>query len=301
MKRTPGRATPLLNSIAMYIVATLFFVALDSLAKLIIGTVNVPFVVWGRYASALLILVIASPLLGGMRIMATQHLFLQLSRGALLVGATACMFRAVATLPVAESYAISYASPLIVTLLAAAFLSERLSVLKIVSVLTGFAGVLIIIRPGLGEWRIAMLFPLGTAFFYAVYQILTRFVGHKDSAFTSLFYVTFGGAVLTSLTLPWTYVPVPASTWVVLGLMGALGTIGHFLIIKAYTGAEASVLSPFVYMQIIWAGLVDRFVFDISLDPFVVIGAAVIISSGLLILKKAKPPPQSENRNENYR
>lgn len=280
-----GAGNPVIRSISMYVLATMFFVALDSLAKIMVGTLPLQFVVWGRYAGALLILTFALPFLGVAHVLTTRRLTLQMTRGALLVGATACMFQAVSLLPVAESYAISYVSPLIVVVLASVFLAERISPQQGVGVVLGFVGVLIIIRPGFHEWRWAMFWPLGTAAFYAMYQILTRVVGRYDNPFTSLWYVTLGGALITSLALPWSYTPMPLSSWFVMGIMGALGTIGHFLVIKAYTVARASVLSPFIYTQIIWAGLVDQFVFKTSLDPFVMLGAAVVIGAGLLIIK----------------
>lgn len=201
------------------------------------------------------------------------------------MGATACMFKAVGLLPVAESYAISYVSPLIVIVLAALLLAERVTTQQVVGVCLGFIGVLIIIRPGFHAWRWAMLLPIGTALFYALYQILTRMVGQHDSAMTSLLYVTLTGTLLISVSLPWTYTPVPLSSWLVIGIMGTLGTIGHFLLIKAYQLGTASFLSPFVYIQIIWAGLIDYFIFNTSLDPPILVGALVVIGAGLVILK----------------
>jgi drug/metabolite transporter (DMT)-like permease len=280
-----GVQPTVLRSIAMYVLATAFFVTLDSLAKMLMKDALPPaLVVWGRYAGSLAVIVLVMPFAGAARTMATRHLALQLARGALLVGATGCMFLAVRTLPVALSYAISYVSPLLVMIMAAWALKEDISPRQATGAVLGFIGVLIIIRPGFAEWQWAMLFPLGSAAFYALYQILTRVVGLHDNALTSLFYVTLGGTVLSTLALPWSYTPMPLTTWGLMGLLGILGTAGHFLLIWAYTGAPASVLSPFVYVQIVWAGLIDIFVFNISFNPVVVLGAVVVIGGGLLII-----------------
>lgn len=271
----------------MYVVATVFFVALDSVAKAMMQSLPAGLVVWGRYASSLALVALALPAAGAVQSLSTRHLKLQLTRGVLLVGATACMFAAVSTLPVALSYAISYVSPLIVLMVAITWLGEKVTAKQAVGAVIGFTGVLLIIRPGFSEWQWPMLYPLGTAVCYALYQILTRVVGHHDSAFTSLFYVTLSGTVVTSVAMPMWYVPMPLSYWALLGLLGLLGTAGHFLLIQAYKGAAASVLSPFVYAQIIWAGLIDIFVFNTSFDPAAVMGAIVVIGGGLLILRSA--------------
>jgi drug/metabolite transporter (DMT)-like permease len=286
----------LARSVGMYLVATVFFVALDSLAKTMVTSLPLPFVVWGRYAGGLCLLVLLLPFVGGRTVLFTRHGGVQFARGGVLMGATACMFAAVGSLPVAESYAISYLSPMIVVLLAALWLKERVTTAQMLGILLGFIGVLIIIRPGFHAWRWAMLLPAGSAFFYALYQVMTRLVGQHDQPITSLFYVTLAGTLLASLALPWSYTTMPLLSWAVLGMMGALGTIGHFLLIKAYQSAGATVLAPLVYVQIIWAALIDYFIFGTSLAPLVLVGAGIVIGAGLLIIKGAQVPPQHGQR-----
>lgn len=281
----------LARSIALFVIATMFLVALDAVAKGLMGVLSPELVVWGRYAGSLLIVLVIMLGVGVGATVRTQYPMLQLARGVVLVGATACMFLALRTLPVAMSYAISYVSPLMVLIMAAIVLGERITRRQALGTALGFAGVLVIIRPGFVPWETTLLLPLASAAFYAAYQILTRRVGAADGAMTSLFYVTLGGTVVTSMTLPWSYEPMAASTWLLLGLLGALGTAGHFFLIWAYTGAPASLLSPFVYLQIVWAGLIDAFVFKTLLDPVTVLGAAIVIGSGLLILKSIRSAP----------
>src|SRR5690606_10876599 len=140
------RSSTLRFSVGLYLLATIFFVSLDSLAKVMVVDFPLPFVVWGRYAGSLLVLLVLLPFLGGHKVLCTRHIGIQCARGAMLVGATACMFAAVSFLPVAESYAISYISPIITVLLAALWLKERVSVPQMAGVLLGFVGVLVIIR-----------------------------------------------------------------------------------------------------------------------------------------------------------
>lgn len=274
----------LVRSVVTYMVATLFFVSLDSLAKHMMAMHPLGMVIWGRYAASIIIIALALPFAGITRTVSTNHLGAHFLRGACLVGATAFMFLAVKSLPVALSYAISYVSPLIVLAIAAATLKERITRLQAIGAVVSFTGVLMIIRPGTAQWQWEMLFPLGSAVCYASYQVLTRAVGRHDSPLTSLLYVTLSGAILASLTLPWSYTPASLSTWALIGALGLLGTIGHFLLISAYKGAPASILAPFIYVQIIWAALIDTFIFNTSITPVIAMGALVVIGGGLLIL-----------------
>lgn len=279
-----SRTLPLLPSISMYVAATIFFVVLDSMAKYMTASVPLGLVVWARYASSFALLAALLPVLGVRKTIDSRHRLVQLGRGALLVSATTCMFGAVSILPVSQSYAISYISPILVVMLAAIFLGERTSLLQKVGVLFGFTGVLLVIRPGFQDWRWAMLLPLASAVFYASYQVLTRWVGKYDSPFTSLWYVTLSGTVLTSFLLPWSYASLHWHSWLFLGFMGAIGNCGHFLVIKAYSNAGASVLAPFLYLQLVWAALMDALVFSTMPDGFMWIGSAVIVGAGLMII-----------------
>jgi len=276
------------QSIFIFILATLCLTGLDSIAKGMTASVNMTMLVWGRYFFSLLMVAATLPFLGGIALLKTQQPIAQLGRSALLVGATAFMFQAVKYLPVALSYAISYISPLVVLLLAIIIFKERLTPKKIMGTIGGFLGVLIIIRPGFSAWHIAMLAPVGMAICYASYQILTQIVSHQDNPITSLFYITIGGTLITSFALPWAYQALSLTEWLLLLSLAGFGTLGHFLLILAYRGAEATLLAPFVYLQIIWAALIDIFIFKTGFDLPSIVGAVIIIASGLLILRAAR-------------
>jgi len=276
------------QSVFLFILATLCLTGLDSVAKSMTATVNMTMLVWGRYFFSLLMVSCVLPFLGGITLLKTRQPVAQLGRSALLVGATAFMFQAVKYLPVALSYAISYISPLVVLLLAVIIFKERLTRIKMIGTVCGFIGVLIIIRPGFSAWHIAMLAPIGMAVCYASYQILTQIVSHQDNPVTSLFYITIGGTIITSLALPWAYQVLSLTDWLLLLSLAGFGTLGHFLLIVAYKGAEATLLAPFVYLQIIWAGIIDIFIFNTGFDLASILGTIIIISSGLVILRAAK-------------
>lgn len=280
--RTPKAV--LYMSISKYILATIFFVSLDSLAKVMMGSIPPVMVLWARYAFSCLLLVSILPIFGLKLSLSSRHITLQLCRSSLLLGVTACMFIALQTLPLAFSYSLFYASPLVVLLVVSTFTAEKLNTRQVCGACLGFVGVLVIIRPGWGNLQWQMLLPLLAAVLYALYQILTHYVARSDSTLSSLLYITAGGTFVTTLVLPWYFVSVSLINWVLLMLLGVLGTLGHGLLINAYKTASASVLSPFVYAQIVWATLIDIFIFNTSFQPLDVIGAAIVILAGLYIL-----------------
>lgn len=216
----------------------------------------------------------------------TRRPGLQIARGLLLAAATLCMITAISVIPLADAYAITFTAPLLVTALSMPLLGERVGWRRLSAVGVGFAGVLIVIRPGFREIDPAMLLPLITALCFAIYQVLTRRVGGypDETALAMLFYVAVVGTAVMSAIAPFVWRPVHAPDWGWMVATGALGTIGHLLLIRALWLAPASLLQPFIYSQIIWALILGYLIFGDLPDLWMLLGGAVIIGSGLFVL-----------------
>jgi len=202
--------------------------------------------------------------------------------------ATLCMFTAVSYMPLADAVAASYVSPLILTGLSAVILYEHVGPRRWTAVAIGFVGVLVILRPGFGMTQWAAVLPLGMALFYALYNVTTRLVADSAPPLTSLFYTALVGAAAISAVAPffWTW-PSPAA-WGLLVLTGLFGGIGHMALIVAFERAEASMVAPFAYTELIWATLSGALVFGDFPDAWTFAGAGIIAASGLYVLHRER-------------
>jgi len=280
----------------MWMLLTMFlFTGMDACAKSLIQSYPVAQVVWARYFFHVLILaVVLAPRLRGL--MVTERLGLQLMRSLLLLLTTGLFFAGLQFVPLANASAIMLASPIIVTALAGPLLKESVGPRRWMGVLAGGLGAAVIIRPGSDVMQWASLLTLGAACTYSLYQISTRFLSQSDSVLTTLLYSASIGALVTSVAVPFYWVtPAPADWWL-FALLGLMGGIGHFAMIKSLTSAPAAVVVPFTYTNLIWATLYGFVLFAELPDIWTVAGAAVIACSGLYIFhreqrRNPKPAP----------
>ena len=200
----------------------------------------------------------------------------------LLVG-TVLMYIALSKVPLADATAVQFFSPVLVTVLSVMFLGERIGLPRIAAVLAGFAGVLLITRPGLAGTDPYLLLPLGAAAVFSVYFLLTRTLsGPQDSAST-LFNTTAVGAVVLSAAVPFFWQAPTAFEFVLMVAIGTLGAIGHFCIVKGFSFAPASTLSPFLYSQVLFASLYSVFLIGDPLGWQIFVGALILVGSGVFI------------------
>jgi drug/metabolite transporter (DMT)-like permease len=214
----------------------------------------------------------------------TRRLALQLVRSSMLLIATFCFFGALRYLPLAEASAITFLAPIFIVLLSGPLLGERPTRPRWVASITGFIGILILLRPGSSVFHPAVLLLLITALTNALYQILTRKLV-DESAHTTLFYSALVGTVVLSLALPWG-IGDNAMTWrggALLLLLGLCAGLGHWAMIGAYLLAPASLLTPFTYLQMVWAVGYGYLIFDQLPDRSSALGITVIVASGLLL------------------
>jgi drug/metabolite transporter (DMT)-like permease len=274
---------PLLG-IALMVSAGLSFTVLDGTAKLLVQHYPVAEVVWARYVFSLLSVAAFLPRYGLVTLVGTRRLGLQLGRAAMLLAATGAMFVGLRFLPLADAYAITFVTPLIVAALAGPTLGERIGGRQWLVVTCGFLGVLVVIRPGLGVISWAALFPLLMASANAGYQLLTRLLSGGERTATTMFYTSLVGSVAMSAAMPLTWQPPDAGGWALMTLMGFAGFVGQLLLFLALRFAPAPVVSPFSYSAILWAIAFGYLVFGDMPDGGTMLGAAIVVGSGLALL-----------------
>ena len=262
--------------------------ASDGLAKLIVNDYHVVQIVWGRmFFQTLVVAAVVLPPRPLARLR-TRRLRLQLTAAAMAWLSHYPFYIALAFLPLAGVFALTLIAPLMVTALSVVFLAERVGIHRWTAVAIGFAGAMIIVRPGLGVVHWAAFFPLLAAAFFALYQIAVRSLGASDDVRTTLFYASAVGALISSLLVPFFWTPPTPLAWLVLVLMGCSAGLIHFAIIKALELAPASLLAPFAYVQLVSSAVVGLVGFGEFPDRWTVIGALVIAGAGLYVATRER-------------
>jgi drug/metabolite transporter (DMT)-like permease len=272
--------------VALVALMSVCFAGMDTTVKHAGPFLPVLLMLWVRYAfqAAVMTLWLARSKTAGFR---AAHPKFQLVRGLLLLATSAMSFFGVQYMPVAEFTAIVMLTPVIVTLLAAWLLHERVSPLRWALVAGGFAGALVIIRPGSGLFGWAVLFPLAGTLCYASFQVLTSKLSALESPYTTHFYTGAVGMLMLTPLLLASGIDVPgalraASGWhiALMFLVGLLGTVGHLLLIFALGLAPTATLMPFVYVQVVSAAAFGWLVFSHVPDGWAWVGMAVVTVCG---------------------
>jgi drug/metabolite transporter (DMT)-like permease len=285
---------PSTRAILFMMVMVVCFSILETTAKYLSRSYPVPMLVWCRYAVHTLLMVILLAPRMGIRLIRTGQPGGQFFRAALLMGSTLFNFSALSFLPMAEVKAISFVSPLLVTLLAVGLLREHVSWPRWIAVGVGFCGVLFIVRPGSAMLQWPALFALGSASCYSVYQIMTRKFSESENPLTTLFYTAAVGCVLMSVIVPFVWQTPHWRDVPLLILLGVAGGFGHYMLIKAMELENASFLSPLGYVQLLWVVLFGFIFFGDFPDTHAFIGMAIIVGSGLYVALGHRSKPREE-------
>lgn len=275
--------------ILLVLVMAACFASMDTTIKFVGAAVPVLVVLWARYG-------VQAVAMGGWLAFSSQrggagfrsaHPRFQAVRGALLLASSTFGFFGLQYLPVAEFTAITMLTPVMVTLLAATLLHERVSPRRWALVAGGLAGALIVIRPGSGLFGWAVLLPIGGSMAYASFQVLTRKLASLENPFTTHFYTGLTGTLLVAAALLASDIdlqPVLAgaapSTLVMLAAIGTLGTLGHLLLVLAFGLAPTATLMPFMYAQIAFAAMASAWAFGHAPDAWAWLGMAVVAVCG---------------------
>ena len=271
------------RGIVLMMTGIALFTVGEAIVKALASDYEIAQIVWARYVFHTMVTLALFSRLGLGRLVRSTRPWLHVARSALMLVATMLFFTALRYLPLADAVSISFIAPLLVTALSIPILREQVGIRRWIAIFIGFGGVMIIIRPGLGVVHWAAFLPLGTAVCYAFYQILTRIAARTDDTQTSLFWTSAFGAIVSTLFVPFFWTMPAVIDW---GLMVALGVIygfGHYLVIRGLEVAPASMLSPFMYTQIIWATVFGLLIWGQFPDAATLAGAAIVIGSGLYV------------------
>jgi drug/metabolite transporter (DMT)-like permease len=271
--------------IALVTVTTLMFAVLDTSAKWLVQTVPVLQVVWLRFVfHALLTTAIFMPSMG-VGLFKIHNPRLQLLRGVMLALMTGLNFFALQYLQLAETGAVQFSVPILIALISALWLHEKLDLKKWLAICMGFAGVLVIIRPGSNGFHPAILLSIMNALLYAAFNLMTRRLAGSDHPIsTQLASAMVPSVVLAPFAIWYWQTPDSWQVWCILVLAGLTGGLGHTASALAHRYATAAVLGPFLYQQIIYMSFGGWLIFGQIPDTAVILGAAIVVLSGLYLL-----------------
>lgn len=278
-----GSAANPLTGILLMVAAMMVVPFMDMIAKLLSDRYDALQLTWARFFFHFVIL---APIVlyryGGAALRPRRPL-LQLVRGAFTLLSTILFFAAIARMPIADALALLFISPLVVTALSPAMLGERVGPRRWAAVIAGFAGALVILRPGFGVVQAGSLLAMAAGVSFAFYTLLTRKLSGSAPPLVTLAYTAVAGAVAMSITvLPGWSLPSLPDLAMMAGI-GAVAAAGHFLLITAFDHAPASVLAPYSYSEIVMATAIGWFVFSDFPDGWTWTGIGIIVASGIYI------------------
>jgi drug/metabolite transporter (DMT)-like permease len=278
-----------LIGIALVSVTYLLFTLLDGSAKWLVGTMPVIVVVWLRFVMhALLAGAVLLPL-RGLALVRTRYWRWHLLRALMFVGMTGLNFWALQYLQLTVTSSIFFTVPILIALIGAALLGEKLDRGRWAAILAGFAGVLLIVRPGSAAFHLAMFGSLANAVLYALFMLMTRRLAAYESPETIQYLPAVGAAlVLAPFALAQWQWPNGVLEWTLACLLGVLGATGHHLLALAHRYAPASVIAPFLYQQVLYMALFGYVVFGDVPAPAVWVGAAIVVASGLYLFYRER-------------
>lgn len=261
------------------------FAAVDTGAKLLTEGLHPIQITWTRQLGLLfgaLFLIFYH----GRTILQTTHPRLQVLRGAMAVGSATLFILGVTYVPLADAVAVTFVAPFIVTILGALILREPVGWRRWIAVFLGFLGTLIVIRPGMGVIHPAAFFVLIAAAFFALRQIISRALADTDKTATTVVYTAIVGSALLTLPLPFVWITPNREQLMILVGIALLAGVAEVCVIKALEVAMAVVVAPIHYSMMIWGTFYGFMVFGQLPDMWTIIGAAVIISTGLYTLRR---------------
>lgn len=278
-------------AIALMCVAVFCFSLLDASAKMLVGVMGLPVavVIWMRFVvHGVLNVVIMGPHRLA-RLMASSKPGLQLLRALLLSGATLFNFFAIKHLRLDQTATVFFLTPLVVAALAGPLLGEWVGWRRLLAIMTGFLGVLLVMRPGFGGIHWAIGYSFCSMFSYALYSISTRYLAAHDPSEVTQFYSPIAGIVCLApfALVSWQW-PTELAHWLLLMSIGVYGAFGHWLLILAHRQAPAPTLSPFTYTGLVWMTVFGFLFFGDVPDVWTLAGGLIVIGSGLYLLYRER-------------
>ena len=272
-----------MKAVLLNLSAWLLLPFMDGMAKHLSSEIHFIQVVWGRYFFMAILSILVTYFFFNHNLRWPKNLQIQLSRSLFLFLSTVFFFFSISKISLAEALTLAFVSPIIVTILSIFLLNEKVGIRRLIAVLLGFVGALIVIRPGFNEINIATVAALGTGICYAFYMVSTRKLSSIDNPLLTLIFTGLSGAIVISLIVPFFWTWLNYSQWLILISLASIGTVGHLLIILSLNFAEASKLAPLAYFEIVTNVLIGYYFFNDFPNKWIWLGLFLIISSGIYI------------------
>ena len=272
-----------LFGITLMVITTFMFSSMDGVSRYLAENNNIFTLVTMRYWFIAFVMIVTCLFIKNRvsDILNTKQPYIQFSRGVILSLNNCLVVYTFTLLGLVETHAIIACYPLIVAGLSVPFLGERFGWRRWMAIFTGFIGVIIILRPNTNVITEGSIFAIVGAIMFAVYLILTRYVSRSDTAITSFFWTGIGGTVTMSIISLFIWDDILKEDYLWLLLMCVLSAGSHFMMVKTLQVAEASVVQPFSYLQLVFGSIIGVTIFSESIDLMIIVGALIVIGSGL--------------------
>lgn len=284
------------QGIAILVLALFFFSCSDAASKAMTYFISPFQIVWMRYVIFTALIIPLGLIVKGPSVFRTRHPGWQSIRTLGVFGSAMFFTMALQFLPLAESIAINFVAPIIITALSIPFLGEKVGIRRWLALVVGMIGVLVIVRPGTSAFHMAAIFPIMAATSWAFGMIGTRKTSATDDAWTTLTYSALGGLFISSCLVPFFWQVPSGHVLLLSSVNGGLSTLGQLLIIFAYRRAPASILAPFAYSQLIWSVFFGYIFFVEVPDNWTLTGATIIVCAGLYTAHRERVVAQETQR-----
>lgn len=290
-----GSAASNRQAIATISIGIFFLVVNDVMAKWLTDFYDPLQIIFVRSVLVLPLIATAIWFHSGRSAFRTRHLRVHILRGVLIVCAAYTFFSSLKVLPLAEATCLVFAAPLFITALSVVMFGEQVGWRRWAAILVGFAGVLVVIRPGAAVFQMASLLPVATALFYALLMLSTRLIDKSENIWTMMFYLVLLPILLCGPIVIFFWTPIdPAHLPYFFGT-AICSALGGTLISHAFRLAPAAIVAPFDYTALIWASLFGWLFWSEVPGPWLFAGAAIIIASGIYIVyREARSEPEKD-------
>ncbi len=283
------------TGIGYLILSMICFAVLDAIIKHLVNLLPMVMVLWFRYVVQAVSTSLTLWPRQGFSLLRTQQPKLQLLRGFLLMMCSVLGFLSLQHMPLAEFAAIALLTPLAVTVLSRMLFKERISPLRWVLILGGFAGAMMIVRPGGHLAGAVAMLPLAMVLFYTAFQLLTSYMARTESPMTMHFYTGWVGTAAVSCLVYWHWsTDISPLNWALLVMCGLLGSMAHYLFILAFARVSPVRLSPFLYLQVVFSTLAGWVAFSFVPAGWGLVGMLLIMvcgaGAGWLNAREKAPP-----------
>ena len=282
--REPGAAGDrVLLGIGLMLASVALLPFMEGLAKVLTDRYSVVQIVFARFAFQFLIIFPLAAWRHPLQMRRPARLPLQIVRGLSILVATGLFYSALAVMPLVDALALLFVAPLIVTALSPAVLGETVGARLWVAVLIGFVGVLVILRPGFGVFQSGALLALAGGACIAGYALITRHLSQAAPPLVTLAITSLVGLTVAGSALPFVWVTPDLGDWARMAVIGGISAVGHYLMIRAFEQAPASIVTPFIYAEMIMTTVLGYLWFNDFPDAMTWTGIAILIGSGVFI------------------